>query len=54
MLDLVDQTGANIERLAAMRRTHSGHQGHIAHGETADAMADRQRLDFGLAGILIG
>lgn len=54
MLDLVHQTGTNVERLAAMRGTHGSYQRHIAYGNPPDAMADRQRLDLGLAGILIG
>ena len=51
MLDLVDQTGTNVECLAAMRGTHGSYQCHIAYGNPPDAMADRQRLDLGLAGI---
>jgi hypothetical protein len=54
MLDLVDQTGADVERLAAMRGADSSYQCHIAYGKTPDAVADRQRLDLGLAGIFIG
>jgi hypothetical protein len=53
MLDLVDQTGTDVERLMAMRGSHSGYQRHIAYGKTPDTVADRQRLDLGLAGILI-
>jgi hypothetical protein len=53
MLDLVDQTRADVERLTAMRGTDGSYQCHIAYGKTPDAVADRQRLDLGLAGILI-
>jgi hypothetical protein len=54
MLDLIDQTGTNVECLTAMRGTHGSYQCHIAYGNPPDAMADRQRLDLGLAGELIG
>jgi hypothetical protein len=54
MLYLVDQTGTNVERLTAMRGTHGSYQRHVAYGNPPDAMADRQRFDLGLAGILIG
>lgn len=54
MLDLVDQTGADVERLAAMRGADSSYECHIAYGKTPDAVADRQRLDLGLAGIFVG
>jgi hypothetical protein len=51
MLYLVDQTGTNAERLAAMCGTHGSYQRHVAYGNPPDAMADRQRFDLGLAGI---
>jgi hypothetical protein len=54
MLDLVDQTGADVERLAAMRGTDGSYECHIAYGKTPDAVADRQCLYLGLAGILVG
>ena len=54
MLDFVDQTGADVERLAAMRGADSGYECHIAYGKTPDAVADRQRLDLGLPGIFVG
>ena len=54
MLDFVDQTGADVERLAAMRGADSSYECHIANRKTPDAVADRQRLDLGLPGIFVG
>jgi len=54
MLDLVDQTGADIERLAAMRGADSSYECHIAYRKPPDAVADRQRLDLGFTGIFVG